>query len=62
MTDSAYLIKISSLKIHLYIPENKHNVISFFFNNFKHLYVEKGRGGQRRDREHIPDSEHPHPP
>lgn len=30
MTDSAYLIKISSLKIHLYIPENKHSVITFF--------------------------------
>lgn len=30
MSDSAYVIKISSLKINLYSPENKHSVITFF--------------------------------
>lgn len=31
MIDIAYVIKISSLKINLHIPENKYNVITFFF-------------------------------
>lgn len=30
MSDSVYVIKISSLKTNFYIPENKHNVIIFF--------------------------------
>lgn len=54
MTDTAYVIKISSLKTHVYIPANKYSVIIFFLIILNIFILQKGK----KQKENAPDSQY----
>jgi len=51
MVDTAYVINISSLKTHLYSPENKHSVIMCFLTILTAFMLQKWEGGREEGRE-----------